>query len=268
MRATKGYVAGVGTTSALVGAIGCAFAVMSAVVAVHGWPLRLSSPSMTTVDGRTPSDADAFPRLLDLFGGGLGVAHGHAAPQRAPAARLRVRRVSTVAGPFASAFGSHAGVVAPTRRAADPVPVPRPGASAASPAPRAASETIAPTPPSSGETYGGSGGSTTPTGPGTADTTTLGGAVTQVTSGAGTTVAQTGQQLSGVVQGTTSQLGGVVAQVSPAVGQVVTQTGQVVGGVVGGTTGAAGQVVAGAGATVGGVLGRLTSRLSAGGRTR
>ena len=67
MRATKGYVAGVGTTSALVGAIGCAFAVLSAVVAVHGWPLRLRAPGV--VDGRrlgAPRRKRRCRRLDDL----------------------------------------------------------------------------------------------------------------------------------------------------------------------------------------------------------
>src|SRR5215218_10276129 len=60
MRATKGYVAGVGTTGALVGAIGCAFAVLSTVVAVQGWPLGLAAPGVATFEGRAPDLGDAF----------------------------------------------------------------------------------------------------------------------------------------------------------------------------------------------------------------
>jgi hypothetical protein len=263
MRATKGYVAGVGTTSALVGAIGCAFAVMSAVVAVQGWPLTLSSPGVTTVDGRAAGDADALPRLSDLFEGpadALAARRSHARTRLA--SRTRAGLAPTVTGPFASAFGPHDGAVAPASGGSGNAGSSGPGASAASPAPAAGGGTV-PGQPGGGTATGGTGGSA-PIPTGSDGSTTLGGAVTQVTSGAGTAVTQTGQQLSGAVQGTTGQLGGVVGQVSPAVGQVVTQTGQVAGGVVGGATGTAGQVVSGAGATVGGLLGRLTG----GGRSR
>ena len=50
MRATRGYAAGIGTTAALIGAIGCAFAVLSAIVAVHGFGLATASPDVATLD--------------------------------------------------------------------------------------------------------------------------------------------------------------------------------------------------------------------------
>lgn len=263
MRATKGYVAGVGTTSALVGAIGCAFAVMSGVVAVHGWPLTLSAPHVSTVDGAAAAEAAPLPQLVALFTGQpdvFGSRRGDAGPRSA--ARAGGERIAAAERPVASAFGLRGGVV-PSGGASHPEPVTRSGASAASPVPSAGGSV--PQPPSTGAATGG-GVSTPPAsgggsaGGGATDATTLGGAVTQVTSGTGTAVAQTGQQLSGAVQGATGQLGAALGQVSPAVGQTVTQTGQVVGGVVSGATSTAGQVVSGTGAVVGGLLGRLTRR--------
>ncbi len=269
MRASKGYVAGVGTTGALVGAIGCAFAVLSTVVAVQGWPLAVSTPGVATLEGQAPAAADGLPRLLDLFPSAtterrFGRAGGPP-PQAAAEGVLRVGNGSQGAGPLAGAF-------APAPSSRQPaggndvgrVPSAGPGASAASPPPGAGGSS-APSPSEPGAGSGGGSGDTggtgavtpPPTGTGTGSSSGLGGAVTQVTSGAGTAVSQTGQHLSGTVQGTTGQVGGVVGQVSPAAGQAVTQTGQVVGGVVSGATGAAGQVVSGAGATVGRLLGGL-----------
>lgn len=253
MRATKGYVAGVGTTSALVGAIGCAFAVLSTVVAVHGWPLTLSGPSTPTVEGRSAAVEDAGARLGAFLEAPRGAAHSRARVSRvAKTERAGVAPAS--AGPVASAFGpttAHGVPVTRGPRGRSPSGGPAAGAASPSPGSAAGARPV----PAAGA---GSGSGTTATPPPPADSsTTLGGAVTEVTGGAGTAVAQTGQQLAGAVQGATSQLGGTVGQLSPAAGQAVAQTGQVAGGVVSGATGAAGQVVSGAGATVGGLLGGL-----------
>jgi hypothetical protein len=249
MRATKGYVAGVGTTSALVGAIGCAFAVLSAIVAVQGWPLKLNAPGASTVEGRDVEGASSlssqglFPALMAAD-----------AAARAGAGRSDRGGAQTVAAPVASAFGPvgpAADVRTPgTRGSADgPAPAagaagPITGASAGpDPAPGAGSDGGQTAPPPSD----GDGGSAP----------TLGGTVAEVTSGAGTAVSQTGQQLGSAVQGATGQLGGTVGQVSPAAGQLVTQSGQTAGGVVSGATGAVSQVVAGTGAAAGSLLGGL-----------
>jgi hypothetical protein len=265
MRASKGYVAGVGTTGALVGAIGCAFAVLSTVVAVQGWPLALTTPSVATLEAQAPAAEDGLPQLLDLFPtvtAGRPLSRAGASPPQTAAEVLRAGGVPHDAGPLAGAFApAPAGRQPAGGNDAGRVPSAEPGASAASPAPGAGGGST-PSPIQPGAGSGGSGGTGgsgagPPPPSGSGSSSGLDGAVTQVTAGAGTVVSQTGQQLSGTVQGTTGQLGGVVGQVSPAAGQAVTQTGQVVGGVVSGTTGAAGQVVSGAGATVGRLLGGL-----------
>jgi hypothetical protein len=261
MRATKGYAAGIGTTSALIGAIGCAFAVLSTVVAVHGWPLALGAPSTSTLESPGAAAEEALPSL-----GALGTAE---AARRAPADRSvgahpSAGVVPVNVEPVASAFGPSAG--APTRRSASGGTVAAgPAAGTASPGRATGSDAVArPAPATRSDSDAGEPTqSPTPTpmpppSSGSGSAPTLGGTVAEVTSGAGTAVSQTGQQLGGAVQGATSQLGGTVGQVSPAVGQAVTQTGQVVGGVVSGATGAAGQVVSGTGATVVRLLGRLT----------
>jgi len=273
MRATKGYMAGVGTTGALVGAIGCAFAVLSTVVAVQGWPLALTSPGVATLEEATPVSTDELPRLLDLFPSATSARS--LAPAGAPAQRRTAQVVGTSRAQGDGAFrpvaerpelqGTGGGVGRAPHAGA--------GASTTSPAPGTGGLTPSPVQPSTGSggsASGGSGsggsgsggpGTSTPPASGSSSPPSLGGTVTEITSGAGTAVSQTGQQLGGAVQGATGQVGGVVGQVSPAVGQTVTQTGQVVGGVVAGTTGAAGQVVSGAGTAVGTLLGGL-------GRTR
>ncbi len=267
MRATKGYVAGVGTTTALVAAIACAFAVLSAVVAVRGWSGTLSSPQVATLDGTaaTPSE--------DLFAGlGLSVdpasgAHGVAAVVGAgPDAGDRGGAALPAARPLAD-FQVSDGAAAPV---ADRRPEGgAPGVSAAGSAAAGAGASAPAVPVPGTRTPAAGGGSVPPPsspvdGAGSSEPQPgLGGAVTQVTSGVGTAVTQTGQQLGGAVQGATAQLGGAVGQVSPTAGQVVTQTGQAVGGAVSGATGTVGQVVQGTGAAVGGILGGL-----GGGRTR
>ncbi|HEX7290445.1 MAG TPA: hypothetical protein VF250_04880, partial [Conexibacter sp.] len=110
MRATKGYVAGAGTTGALIGAIGCAFAVLSAVVAVHGWPLELNGPGTSTVDERGVDGAVPLPGLFSVSADGRRGAHSGAGT-RGRARRDRV--VPAGAGPVASAFGPAADVRAP-----------------------------------------------------------------------------------------------------------------------------------------------------------
>jgi len=241
MRATKGYVAGAGTTSALVGAIGCAFALLSAVVAVHGWPLTLTTPGVQTLDGRTPAGADAFA-LPDVFPGVGAFGRSGRDPAGRPqaAARPRTGEPGGGAGPFASAFGSRGSGRAQRGGA---------GARAASPSPTRGAGPSLP--------RGTGSGSAPPPGAGAGGTPTLGSTITQLASGAATVVAQACQGLGGALQGATAQLGGAVGQVSPTVGQAVVQTGQVAGGALGGATGAAGQVVSGAGTTGGGVLSGL-----------
>ena len=256
MRATKGYVAGLGTSSALVGAIGCAFAILSAVVAVHGWPLALGAPGTSTVDGRGAATEAALPSLEFFPTAPAADAPGARHASAGAGGQGADERV-VPAGPVASAYGPATG-----DRSGGTHGAAGGGTLASAPATAAGSSGsagpgISPTPSSGG-------GSSTPPPPSRsgagsgAGSTTLGGTVTQVTSGAGTAVAQTGQQLGGVVQGATSQLGDAVGQVSPAAGQVVTQTGQAAGGVVSGATTTVGGVVTGAGTTAGGLLGGLT----------
>jgi hypothetical protein len=266
MRATKGYVAGVGTTGALVGAIGCAFAVLSTVVAVQGWPLALTPPSVATLEHQAPSGGEAFSPV-SVFptaapARSLAPAAGAAAPRRT-AQVLDAGSVPRDGGPLASAYAPVGSGRQPSAGGdgTDRVPHAAAGASVASPAPDAGrGSTPSPVQPGVGDGgAGGSGGAdtTTPPSSGSSSPPSLGGTVTEVTSGTGTVVSQTGQQLGGTVQGATGKLGGVVGQVSPSAGQVVTQTGQLAGGVVSGATGTAGQVVSGTGAAVGRLLGGL-----------
>jgi hypothetical protein len=242
MRATKGYLAGLGTTSALVAAIACAFTILSAVVAVRGWTGAPSAPPVSTLDGRAAGLGEPFGALLG--GGRFGPADG----ARADGPR-RAQRDATGRGDGAGAGNLLARLEAPgggSRISG----VSGQGAAAASSA-AGGTQRLPGSPPGSGGSDPRPGEPDEPSGGG------LGGAVTQVASGAGAAVTQAGQQLGGAVQGTSGQLGGAVGAVSPAAGQIVTQTGAAAGGAVGGASEAAGQVLADAGGAIGGVLGGL-----------
>lgn len=266
MRATKGYVAGLGTTSALVAAIACAFAVVSAVVAVQGWTGTLASPGVQTLDAGEAARPSGS--LEGLFGAGADSARvrdrqvgGRAlrASGRAGAPANTTPAGESLAGLRISDGAPHA---APGTNGQDPV---APGATAAEraagsspgPAPASAAPPRAPGAPGGGERPAPTEPPASPQAPGAAGGSGAGGTVGELTSGVGEAVGRTGQQLGGVVQGATGQLGGTVGQVSPAAGQVVTQTGQAAAGAVSGATGAVGQVVQGAGGAVGGLLGGL-----------
>lgn len=253
MRATRSYVAGVGTTGALLGAIGCAFAILSAVVAVHGWSLRLGAPEVATLDG-----GGAAVRAQATFPWPAGTPAAGFGADGAGAARSRVEGAGPRAGERVGAFG----LVAPTGGGAPGASGGAPGATAPGGTPRA----VAAVPPAAGRPRaGGAGGGSAPappTGPrplpgGSGVVPAAGATVTQAAGVAGGAVAQAGQQVGGVVQGATGQVGATVGQVSPSAGQTVTHAGEAAGGVVSGAGDAAGQVVAGAGAAVGGALAGL-----------
>lgn len=274
MRTRKAFIAGLGTTGALMAAMVCMFAIVSAIVAFEGWPSLHLGRSATTLEdsgtraavapqgaGATP-DGDAGVDRASAAHSGSDRRHGH----RRGVDRLGERPaqgsgdgsvpisaggdVKGVAG--VGTGGSNPTIAEPSTadrapdggRAATP---PDPSDGPSDPAP--AAPPSQPPPPS-----GGSGQPPASGGGG------LGETVNQVTTGVGGVVTQTGSNLGGTVTTTTGQVGAVVGQVSPQLGQTVTQTGQVVGGVVTGTTGTVGQVVQGTGGVVGGLLGGLGGR--------
>jgi hypothetical protein len=231
MRATKGYLAGMGTTTALIGAIGCAFAILSAAVAVHGLPLTLGDGmGVVTLDGGPAPPARASLLTPGLLGR-VSAAAAAAAPAR------RGHREPPAAAP------GRPGVVA-REQSVPALDAPAPRVQPGTPAPRVqsgASPPPRPAPP--------------PSGGGASATPAVGRAVTRVASRAGSAVTQAGQHVGGTVQGATQQVGSAVGQVSPAAGQTAAQVGQVADGVVSGATGTVGRVVTGAGTAVGGLLG-------------
>ena len=83
MRATRGYLAGLGTTGALVAAIGCTFAVVSGVVAVRGWPGAQLGLQSSTLDGGGSGGAGGAASAASTgLGGGLFSTPGAPATRR------------------------------------------------------------------------------------------------------------------------------------------------------------------------------------------
>jgi len=262
MRATsRGYIAGVGTTGALVAAAVCAFVVVSAIVAFEGWPEVRLGLHPATLDGSAGSTADPIASAR------LGAEPAASVPSNATGeTRGSARHGAVPAGPGGDLGSGRLAGEAPAVPGEPPAHVPAGGGTGAR---RVAHGSV--TEPSGSER--GTDGTPTPTpspatpgdptpppAGGSSGAGTVGATVTQVTGTVGTTITQTGQQLGGTVGATTGQVGTLVGQLSPAVGQTVTQTGQVAGGVVSGATGTVGQVVQGTGQVVGSLLGGLGAR--------
>lgn len=263
MRTRKAFIAGLGTTGALMAAMACTFAIVSSIVAFEGWPsLHLGRSATTLEDGGTLSTTAAdsgLPLASPAVDGRVDTAGSSRHAQRVGALGDRRVRGSgddvlggdgqavvkdvTGSGGLDSSAGPAADV--PPAHTSD-----RDGAGSGKaggdPDPAAAAEPPSAQPPAAGGTSPGSSGDGG-----------VGEAVDQVTTVAGTTVGQTGAALGATVGATTGQLGAVAGQVSPVLGQKVAQTGQAVGGAVTGTTGTVGQVVQGTGGVVGGLLGGL-----------
>jgi hypothetical protein len=235
MRVTRAYVGSVGAGLCLVAAAVVALFVLSAVVAVRGWPgidPEDDVPQVTLADGRAASPggdaADGTPVAVAaaLDGTTPIVLGGAGAPGASPDARGRTRRDG----------GRGTGDVDQT-----PAPSPAPGGSAT---PQAGGSPGAPSTPSTPgspladairETGDGVAGTTDPVLPGS------GSAVTQVTD----TVADT-------VEGGGQAAGGAVQQVTERSGQAVRTTGSAVEGVAGGDVAGA---VENVGKAVDGLLG-------------
>lgn len=258
MRTRKAFIAGFGTTGALMAATVCMFTVVSAIVAFEGWPsLHLGRP-ITTLEGDSAPVGDTGLALAgDMAGGratgqradrshrisalGERPVHGSGEIVRSDEEQAVVKAVSDEGAPASAdpqspaAHGSGQGDVGGDDGGSDSTP--------SDPTPSA---------PPPAQSPSGDGSTPGPAGDGG-----LGDTVGQTTSGLGTTVGQTGAALGTTVGTATGQVGTVVGQVSPALGQTIAQTGQTVGGVVTGTTGAVGQVVQGTGGVLGGLVGGL-----------
>src|SRR5262249_4794471 len=130
MRA-KAYVAGLGTTGALIGAIGCAFAVLSAVVPGPGRPLPLPPPDRAAAGspGVTP-DGEPLPQLRAAFIPARvrdQVARDALAPdRRRVAGAVPLSDATGERGPLARAFEPAAGSAPGARGSAPGTPVATP----------------------------------------------------------------------------------------------------------------------------------------------
>jgi hypothetical protein len=221
MKATKAYIAGLGTTAVLIGSFLLLLAVGSALVAFDGWPGAAADDGLDRVVVERDSTRTA-PARAKRATGMRARAAGRARDRRGaePAARshrgdLR-RRPAGAAGGLGDGDAPQGGAGAP---------------------PSPASDTSA-TGGGGGDGRGGGGLPQLPvSAPDVANT------VSGATGGGGD-----------AVQGATGAAGQALGGVSPGAGEAVTGTGETVGGVVDSAGQQAGGVVGGAGETVDGVL--------------
>ncbi len=276
MRTRKAFIAGFGTTGALMAATVCMFAVVSAIVAFEGWPsVQVGRPATTLDDGGVlGTSAEGGGAVTDSGGEAVTrTAHSHRALGKRPARGSG--ELGGVVGDEQSEVKGISGLGEVERGASDSSTIPPAARGSAQDGLGGGTSDDGDPPPSGPSGSSGSPPSQPPAGDGTGSSGDggLGGTVEEVTSSLGATVGQTGAALGatvgqtgaalGTTVGTTTgQLGATVGQVSPALGQTVVQTGQVVGTALAGTTGTVGQVVSGTGGVVGGLLGGLGSRRS------
>jgi hypothetical protein len=233
MRATKAYLAGIGTTGILLACSLVLLTVGSALVAFQGWPGsaagdRLQRVVVTNQAERAPAQSRQEPAAA---------ARGDAADARRAARpaessvkgvrRSSVRRAedSRTAGPD-PATGDSSGPVPESGQ-------PGPGARDA-------------------QTSGGGGGGTRTKAP--VSTPNLGDTVEQSTGGLSEAVEGTTGGLGDTVRDTTEDLGDAVEGVSPSLGETVSGTGDAAGQAVDETGQGVGQVVEDTGRAVNGLL--------------
>lgn len=207
-RATRAYLAGIGTSGSLLAGAALMFIVASAMVAFHGWPQVAAQPSPAEVvvsPGSAAASVSPVARRLAFItaaprpgGTGAAGAGGHALPGggrtvgsgprhsiggRAPTERAGAPALPSAGGSSGSSGSSGCGTGG---CGSAPVPNPIPAATVPQPAKQTVHEIAG----------------------------TLGGVV----GGVGTTLGST-------VQRTTSTVGGAVGTVSPTVGGTVSKTG-------------------------------------------
>jgi hypothetical protein len=229
-RATRAYLAGIGTSGSLLAGAALMFIVASALVAFRGWPHVAAQPSPgEVVVSPQASASPATPvarRLVLATAAAAGGRIGARAPAtRAPGGRGVVPRGRVTAPATSQSIGTPA----TTSRPVSAPSVPSSGARSAPSVP-------------SGCALGGCGSSPAPapTGPVKQVVQTVGGTLGGVVSGAGTAAGSTVQQ-------TTSTVGGAVSGVSPQVGGTVTQVGSGAANVIGGVTKTVSGVLSGIG---------------------
>lgn len=223
-RATRGYLAGIGTSGSLLAGAVLMFILASALVAFRGWPHVAAQPSPGEVVV-SPRPASAFAssagRRLTLLAAPAPAGLATGAARRA-AGRVGAGLPAARRGPGAGTRQS-IGTPASTSLASSAPAVPAGGGSAA-------------------QSGCGSCGSGSPPSPAPA--------LQQVTSGLGNVVAGAGSTVGSAVQQTTGAVGGAVGTVSPAVGSTVSGVG----------SGAA-QTIQGATQGVAGVISGLGQKL-------
>jgi hypothetical protein len=243
VRATRAYLAGLGTAGSMVVGAALLFVLASALVAFHGWPradgaggparVVLSAPagSATRVARRLAFLAPAHPSAI---------ARSRVAthPRAASAGPNGRRAVQIVQG-----SGSHTG----------PSTIGRTGTT-----PRSGTPTTGPTQPPRRTTHGPPASTPKPPTTTTPSAPTAGGTVTTVVKKVAGTVSGTGSGVGDTVKKVTGTVGGTIS--NPPVpgggaGSTVTPVTGTVGGTVSGTGSGAGDTVKKVTGTVGSVLG-------------
>jgi hypothetical protein len=231
MRATKAYIAGLGTTGILITCFLLLLSVGSALIAFEGWPGAASGDGLERVVVKNQAERGA-----------------EQSRHRATAERDKVaagRRGKRGAAPTARGVRRDSVRRAEPSRSVGPTPATDDGSGSG---------------PVAGRPRSGAGDARTSAGGGSKRTQAparapdVGNTVEQATGGLGDTVERTTGGLGDTVQEATGGLGDAVGGVSPGLGETVSGTGDAAGQVVDGAGEGVGQVVEDTGRTVNGLL--------------
>jgi hypothetical protein len=242
VRATRAYLAGLGTAGSIVVGAALIFVLASAIVAFHGWPNAdgLGTPAQIVLSAPARSETLVARRLAVLVGTSR-AAGVRSAPRTPVGAVVNTRRPSGVAaGGAGSATLTIGGP--PTTQPTQPAPTAGPTRPPTRTSPTRTSTsppspTKPPTPPTSGGGTGGPGAAGTVlkkvTGP-------VGGTVSGTGSGVGTIVKKVTAPAGGPISSVGSGAGDTITKVTGGAGDVISKTGSGLGSAAGNVTGSVG----------------------------
>ena len=255
VRATRAYLAGLGTAGSIVVGAALVFVLASGVVAFRGWPSAdgNDSPAQVVVSAPARSDTPVARRLVSLVTS-VRPPGGPSTPRAAARALVGPRPATVVVGTGAGRSGSGLSgtggppAIQPTRPAPTtgpdrPPTTPAPGRTTTTPippttVPAAPTTTSAPptTTPAPPPTTTPVPPTTTPVPPtsGGGPSTPVATVVKEVTGTVGDTVSGTGAGVGTIVKRVTAPVGGPVSTVGSGAGDTLTKVTGTVGDVLGG----------------------------------
>jgi hypothetical protein len=252
VRATRAYLAGLGTAGSIVVGAALVFVLASAVVAFRGWPGAdgLETPAQIVLSAPARSERPVARRLAVLVDSSRSADVG--AASRTPVATVvNPRRPAGVAAGGGGSPTLSIGesprtqpVGSPSTQPTQPAPTTGPTRSLTPTTPGRATTT--PAPPTTLPTSGGDTGDRGTVGTVLKNATgTVGGTVSGTGAGVGTIVKKVTAPVGGPISSVGSGAGDTITKVTGGVGDVISKTGSGLGSTTGGVTGSVGGLLGG-----------------------